>query len=349
VEQTERIFRGSYYRPLAAALARARAADEQAMEPDLPIVDPHHHFIDGPRGRYLVDDLLSDFASGHRIEKTVFIESGAAHRSGVCEPGLESVGETQWVVRLVKGLPPMTIAAGIVARADLDLGDGVERIVLEHERAAAGRLRGIRDLVQHEPGHIGSYSTRRSRPGRMGEEPFRRGVRCIGRLNLTLDLWVFHRQLGEVEALARACPDTFIILNHLGTPLGVENYASDREAVFRVWRDAMKHIARCENIRVKLGGLGMPYTGFDFHYADRAPGSADLAQAWGPFVETACELFGVSRCMFESNFPAEAQTCGYGTLWNAFKRISANWSATEREALFRGTAQQIYCLTRTLT
>jgi L-fuconolactonase len=344
----DRVFRGSYYRPLAAALARARDYDEAAIEPELSIVDPHHHLFASQRGTYLLADFLQDVGSGHRIEQTVFIDSGSAYRTdGALD--FRPVGETAFVVEETKtNLVGPDVAAAIVGHIDLDLGDRVEEVAAAHIAAGAGRFRGIRDLVQYDAGPVGTFSSRQPPAGRMAAGAFREGMRRIGRMGLSFDLWMFHPQIEEAVSLVDACPDTLIIVDHLGMPLGVGPYAWRRQEVFEIWRQGLVQLAKRANVRLKLGGLGMPYAGFDHHFPEQPPSSADLATAWRPFVETACLIFGVERCMFESNFPADAQTCGYGTVWNAFKRLTADWSIAERNMLFSGTALASYRLNTSL-
>jgi predicted TIM-barrel fold metal-dependent hydrolase len=348
ISTTGSSFRGSYYRDLGGALSRARAGDEHAIEPELAIVDPHHHLFSSRRGDYLLPDFLGDLASGHCVEQTVFIDSGASYRaSGAAE--LRPVGETEFVVAETRFARKPEVAAAIVGHIDLDLGERVEEVATVHINAGEGRFRGVRDLVQWDASEIGRFSSRQPPPGRMGSATFREGLRRIGTMSLSFDLWIFHPQLGEAAALASACPDTILIVDHLAMPLGVGPYEDRRADVFHAWRKGLLLLAERPNVRLKIGGLGMPYAGFVHHLPDRAPLSAALAEAWRPYIETACAIFGAERCMFESNYPADGQTCGYGTLWNAFKQLSAGWSSDERAMLFSGTARATYRLNPPLT
>ena len=95
---------------------------------------------------------------------------------------------------------------------------------------------------------------------------------------------------------------------------------------------------------MKVGGLGMAMGWFDFYQRPAPPSSQVLADAFKSWVETCVELFGANRCMFESNFPVDKITSGYGVLWNAFKRLAAKASADEKTALFSGTAARVYKL-----
>jgi len=103
-------------------------------------------------------------------------------------------------------------------------------------------------------------------------------------------------------------------------------------------------VAQFPNVSVKLGGLGMLYCGWDFHLRDVAPGSEELATAWRPYIEACIEAFGPTRCLMESNFPVDKQSCGYAVLWNALKRITQGCSAAEKAALYHDTAARVYRL-----
>ena len=164
----------------------------------------------------------------------------------------------------------------------------------------------------------------------------------LGKRGLTFDGWLYHTQLDEFLALARAVPEVTMVLDHVGGPIGVGPYAGKRDEVFAQWKSSMAEIARCPNVVVKLGGLGMRMFGFDVQSGRHPPSSEALAHAWRPYIETCIELFGPDRGMFESNFPVDKGTCSYGVLWNAFKRIAEHHSADEKTALFSGTAARVY-------
>ncbi len=102
--------------------------------------------------------------------------------------------------------------------------------------------------------------------------------------------------------------------------------------------------AACPNVHVKLGGLAMRVNGFDYHENALPPTSARIAEDWKPWIDACIELFGVQRCMFESNFPVDKGMCSYPVLWNAFKRIAAGATAAEKAALFHDTAVRFYGL-----
>lgn len=326
-------------------LARTR---EDALDPDLPIVDPHHHLWDRSGSRYLVDDLARDMGGGHRVVATVFVECRAMWRARGPE-ALRPAGETEFVAGQgamadsgVYG--PARACAGIVGHIDLRLGDDVARVAEAHLAVAGGRLRGVRHASAFDASPDVRTSSSRPPAGMLGDAAFRTGFAQLARYGLSFDAWLYHPQIGELAALARAFPGTTIVLDHVGGPLGVGPYAGRRDAVFADWLRAIVDIATCPNVFVKLGGLGMAVNGFGFERGEKPPTSLALAQAWRPYFEACIESFGANRCMFESNFPVDKGSCSYTVLWNAFKRIAAAASASERADLFHDVARRVYRL-----
>lgn len=325
----------------------ARQKPEEVLDPDLPIVDPHHHLWDRPPQRYLLDEFLADIDTGHNIVATVFVECTAMWRADG-EEALRPIGETEFV----NGIAAMSasgaygsvaVNAGIVSYADLRLGDAVQPVLEAHIQHGGGRLRGIRNRAQYEP-LIGEYGTLAPSKDLLLDAGFRRGMKQLAAAGLVYDSWQFHPQIPDVADLARATPEVTIVLDHMGGVLGVGPFADRREEVFDGWKKDMADLATCPNVYVKLGGLGMPHPGLGFNNRETPPGSEELAPAWAPYIETCIELFGADRCMFESNFPPDKQTCSYPVLWNTFKRIVSGCSDFEREMLFSGTAKSVYRL-----
>lgn len=320
---------------------------EDAIEPDLPIVDPHHHLWDHPGNRYLLPELLADCANGHRIIATVFVECRAMYRAEGLE-ALRSLGETEFVNGIAamsaSGLYGATRAcAAIVGNVDLRIGAEAKPVLEAHIAAAGGRFRGIRrGSAWHADGI--KATTANPPPGLLLDAAFRRGFACLRDLNLSFDVWALHTQLDDVLDLARSFPDTAIVLDHVGGPLGIGRYIGQRDTVIAEWSAALKRLATCPNVFVKVGGLGMHILGWNFHSRPAPPSSEDLADAWRPYVETSIEAFGARRCMFESNFPVDKGSCSYRHLWNAFKRITTGYSDDERSALFSDTARRVYRL-----
>jgi L-fuconolactonase len=340
---------------------------EPILEPEQPIVDPHHHLWDRPTEvlrnlppsehgfmdiiretpRYLLDELLADLRSGHNVRATVYMECGAMYRADGPE-NLRCVGETEFV----SGIAAMTASgiygdiracAGIVGHVDLRLGGNAEDVLRSHIAAGHGRFRGIRQSASHDddPGVLGPLAGRVP-AGLYRDAKFREGFRLLQTLGLSFDAWLLEPQLPDLIDLARAFPDTTIVLDHVGTPLGIGRYEGQREKRFGVWKDNIAALAKCGNVVVKVGGLPMPFAGWRKRMAEPLPSSGQLAGEWRPYIETCIEAFGPRRCMFESNFPVDRFGADYASLWNAFKRIAMNYSADEKTALFSGTAARVY-------
>jgi predicted TIM-barrel fold metal-dependent hydrolase len=322
---------------------------EEIIEPDLPIVDPHHHLVDRPEtGRYLLSDLLADLGAGHNVTATVYLEWLSMYRlTGPAE--LRPVGE----IEFANGVAAMSasgtygkpqVCAGIVGYADLALGAAVERVLEAMIAGGGGRFRGIRFITASHPDQAtwGSMVTRPE--GLLVDDRVREGFTRLAPLGLSFDAWVYHTQLGELIDLARAFPQTQIVLDHVGGPIGLGPYAGKRAEVFAEWRGRIRELAACPNVHIKLGGLGMRMFGFDLHTGELPPSSQELASAWQPYIETCIAAFGPERAMFESNFPVDKGSCSYAALWNAFKHIAAGCSAAEKAALFAGTATKFYRL-----
>jgi L-fuconolactonase len=319
---------------------------EEIIEPDLPIVDPHHHLW-AHRGRYLLEEVLADIGSGHNVRATVFMEADAMYRAGAA-PELAPIGETEFV----NGVAAMSasgfygsarVCAGIVGFADL-VGDRVEDLLDAHVSAAGCRFKGVRQCTAFDP-DPNIVTLPFAVPERMmSDERFQRNVGLLAPRGLSLDAWMYHPQLPEFLALARKFPDATMVLDHVGGALGIGPYAGKRDEVFQGWRENIRAIAKCPNVNIKLGGLGMSLFGFGFEARQKPAGSGELAQAWRPYVETCIEAFGVEKSMFESNFPVDRQSCTYATLWNAFKRLAIGATPAEKASLFSGTAIRVYRL-----
>ena len=338
---------------------------EPVIEPELAIVDPHHHLWDhrgapppGPAPephsfldalamapRYLLDELLADIGAGHDVRATVFVECRSMYRAHG-PPEFAPVGETEFVAGVAamsaSGVyGPARVCAGIVGHADLRLGDAVAPVLEAHVAAGGGRFRGVRHSApwDADPTVLGPLA--RMPEGLYRTPAFRAGFARLAPLELSFDTWVLEPQLDEVTELASAFPDTSIVLDHVGTPLGIGRYAGRRPERFALWSEAIRRLAERPNVTVKLGGLAMPFGGFE---RSGEPSSAELAELWRPYAETCIEAFGPDRCMFESNFPVDLYTCSYRTLWNALKRLASGASSDEKAALFSGTARRVYRL-----
>jgi predicted TIM-barrel fold metal-dependent hydrolase len=330
-------------------LAKVR---EEALEPDLPICDPHHHLWDFRKGavqeRYLLDEILADLGGGHNVVSTVFIECGAMFRADGPE-AKRSVGETEFV----NGIAAMSasanygktrIAAGIIGTVDLRIGDAAADVLDAHIAAGGGRFRGIRrGAFWHASPDIQNHRTNPPE-GLLTHADFRAGFKHLGPRKLSFEVWCAHTQIADAVSLARAFPDTTIVLDHFGGPVGIGPYAGKQEEVFAAWKGQIDDLARCPNVVVKLGGLNMEMNGYGWEHRASPPTSAELAEATRRYFEHTIARFGADRCMFESNFPVDKLSCSYTVLWNSFKRLSQGYSVDERAALFHGTAARVYRL-----
>ncbi|MCE7029623.1 amidohydrolase family protein [Jiella avicenniae] len=322
---------------------------EPALEPNLPIVDAHHHLWDRQGFRYLLEEFAEDIGeSGHNVLASVFVQCRAMLRADGPED-LRPVGEVEFVRGLAaqanSGFYGPNRIAAIVGGADLTLGGDVAR-VLDAMSVAGGRLfRGVRTPVAAHPDPVVRSNPVPAPEGLIVTEAFQAGARALARRGLTLDLWVYQTQLGEVAQIARAIPDLTIVLDHAGGPLGVGPYASRSAEDRKAWRDGLAAVATAPNAFVKIGGFAMPVMGFGFHERARPPSSVEFAEAVAPEVSTCLDLFGPERAMFESNFPVDKGGYSYGIYWNAMKRLTADLDAPKRARLFAGTACEAYGFT----
>ena len=322
---------------------------EAVLEPALPIIDPHHHLWVRPGNRYLIDEFLADARTGHDIRASVFVECGAFYRASVPEL-MAPVGQ----IEFANGVAAMAasgsygstlVCAGIVGTADLRAGAGVARALDAQAATGGGRFRGIRFITKWDADE--ELNTGRYKPprGLMADRAFREGFATLAPRGLSFDTMIYHPQLPELADLARAFPDTTIVLNHVGGLVAnTRTYVSRRDEAIAHWRSGMTALAQCPNVYVKLGGLGMAYLGFGFDRLAAPAPSERLAEAWGPFFRHSIDAFGPARCMFESNFPPDRESGDYAVIWNAFKRFAAGYSADEKRALFHDTARKVYRL-----
>ena len=325
--------------------------EEPTLEPEMQICDPHHHFWDFrtervPYQRYLLHELIADINSGHNVRSTVFVEARAMYRADGPEE-MRPVGEVEFVQGLAaasaSGLyGESRAAAAIIGHANLNLGERVEPVLEALQAASPNRFRGIRHSVTSDPHpEIGGTSAYRT-AGQLAREDFRAGARVLASMGMSFEGWMYFPQLPELADFAKAVPDLTIILNHIGGLLRVGPYGGRDDEVLATWRSGIAAVAACPNVHIKLGGIGMPHTGFDWHEREKPIGSEELAESIAPFMNYCIEQFGPERCMFESNFPVDKVSFSYSVMYNAFKRLSSDYSDDERAALFHDTAARVY-------
>lgn len=343
---------------------------EPILEPELPIIDAHHHLWFLPEAvlsaldkkttpasqllaasfrrhaRYLFDEYLADLNAGHNIRATVYMEANSMYR-GDGPDALRSVGEIEFANGMAaiaaSGIfTGIKMCAAIVGSVDLRLGDAAEEVLLAHTQAGGGRYRGIRAKHVVYDADAQANGNPNATPHLLLDKNFRAGFRHLAKLGLSYDAWQWEYQLADLIDLAHAFPDTQIIVNHVGGLFGVGSHADRVQERFIAWRKNIFALAECPNVTMKLGGLGMPSSGLSSSFSTTPLSSCELAKDWRPYIETCIEAFGVTRCMFESNFPVDAVAANYAVLWNVFKRIVSDASIDEKTALFSGTAARIY-------
>ncbi|MEX1034013.1 MAG: amidohydrolase family protein [Cellvibrionaceae bacterium] len=324
------------------------AVREDIIEPERPIIDPHHHLWERRRGSdYLLEDLWADTGSGHAIKKTVFVECHAKYRREGPEH-LRPVGETEFVADIAaqsrRGGPEHAVIAAIIAHADLRLPQRDE-VLDAHAEAAQGLFfRGIRQSGAYEGEEDYLFIKPRQPKGIYLDADFQKGVARLGQRGLSYDTWHYHHQNRDFLKLAQVAPDTLIVLDHMGTPLGVGPYAGRREEIYRQWKQDIAAIAKCENVFAKLGGLAMPDNGFGWNLRDTPPTSDEFVAAQKCYYLHTLDCFGPKRCMFESNFPVDKWSMSYHVVWNGFKKMVADFSESEKCSLFYDTAARVYRL-----
>ncbi len=321
---------------------------ETTLEPDLPICDPHHHLWDHPGSRYLLDEILDDTMSGHNVVRTVFVECASMYRADG-PAALRAVGETEFV----QGIAAMSasgnygecrVADGIVSHADLTLGNAVRAVLEAHVAASPNRFRGIR----HAAGWHESDDIRNSHSNPtehlMLSERFQEGFAVLVDMGLSFDAWFYHHQIPEFVELARTFSDASIILDHFGGPLGIGPYTGKADEVFKAWCDSIAALEHCPNVSFKLGGINMKVNGFGWHQRELPPTSDELVDRTAHYYDFCISTFGANRCMFESNFPVDKESCSYNIVFNAFKKMTQGLAAGDRAQLFHDTATRVYRL-----
>ena len=321
---------------------------EDTLEPEIPICDPHHHFwVSRPEPehyqRYLLPELAADVNSGHNVRSTVFIEVRCEYRQDGPDE-MKPVGEVEYIQTIADesaaGHQGQTkAAAAIIGHADLKLGEGVRPVLEAMQSASPNRFRGVRHSVGWDES---PELANRDIKGALATGGYRAGAKVMESMGLVLENSLYFHQLSELADFARSVPELTIVLNHIGGLCRVGPYANRDDEVIPQWRKGVEEVAKCPNIIMKLGGVGQLRYGYYWHDRETAVGSEELAESLGPLMNHCIQQFGPSRCMFESNFPVDKISYSYNVIYNAFKRLSKGYSATERAALFHDTAARVY-------
>lgn len=323
-----------------------RQAEEPAIDPGRKIIDPHFHFFSGFGHNYLAEDLLADVGGGHNVVAMVYVEGNADFfkMGGATGEVRFAITEGARMRAMQNSRNPICDpVAGIVAYADLrapDIDDQLDALAM----SAEGRLRGIRNTSAWDASPEVRNGHTKPPQGMLADPKFIAGLRRLARRNLTFDSLAYHPQISELAALARQVPEATIVCNHLGGPIGVGPYKNKMEDFFGAWKIDMSDLASCQNVLVKLGGMAMSYSGWDWHKRASAPSSEEYFSTYYKWYDHAINAFGPGRCMFEGNFPVDKVSISYGNLWNAFKKIASDLSSGEKEQLFFSTASRAYRL-----
>jgi len=320
--------------------------EEKVIDPDRPIIDPHHHLWKVPELPYDLNQLLKDTGDGHNVVKTIFMECSSSYHADGPEH-LRPVGETDYVAaravesRLIAEKKGGAYIAGIVAHADLR-HEALDHILDAHTKAGKGLFSGVRHAAAWDANPSQFLIPPPAQENLLADKDLQRGVNRLGERGLTFDTWLYHHQIPAFAELARQCPNTTLVLDHFGTPLGVGVYAGKQDQIFDVWKRDIAEVASLPNTVAKLGGLAMPDNGFPWFGSDRPASSDELVEAQEHYYHHTIECFGPERCMFESNFPVDRLSIGYRTLWNAFKKIASKYDAKAQQLMFYDTAARIY-------
>lgn len=329
---------------------RLEGRDEPILEPELPILDAHHHLFDLPGNRYMLDDYLADASAGHNIVASIYCETQMFARNFGPEH-MRPLGE----VEFANGVAAMTatgrygpckVAHGIIGHANLSLGSIVGELLDRCLAAAPDRFRSVRHVaVEHPDERVYKFIMTFRPPKGVLETPgFPDGLKELEKRGLAFDAAVWDPSLPRLTEMVDKFPGLTFVLNHMGTAVGVGMSAEEKAAVFRSWSANLRALAKRPNVYCKIGGMGMPFWGFGFEERADVVGSAELATAWRPYLETAIEAFGTNRCILESNFPPDGRSSGFVPIWNAYKIITRNASAAEKSALYRDNAARVYRL-----
>ena len=321
---------------------------EETLEPEIPIFDTHHHFwVSRPEPvhyqQYLLPELAADVGSGHDVRSTIFIEVRCEYRQDGPDE-MKPVGEVEYIQTIADASAagehgPTKAAAGIIGHADLKLGEGVRPVLEAMQAASPNRFRGVRHSVGWDES---PELANRDIKGALSTDGYRTGAKVLAGMGLVLENSLYFHQLSELAEFARAVPELTIVLNHIGGLLRVGPYANRDDEVIPEWRRGVEEVAKCPNIVMKLGGVGQLRYGYFWHDREQAIGSEELAGALSPLMEHCIQQFGPDRCMFESNFPVDKISYSYNVVYNAFKRLSRGYSASERAAMFHDTAARVY-------
>ena len=322
---------------------------EEIINPELPIIDPHHHLWNGDNQLagsfpYLIENLNEDTFSGHNIVGTIFMECAQGYYLDG-EEKYKPVGETEFVINLIKDsekLSKSTNIMGIIGFADLMLGHEVKDVLNTHLSKGEGLFRGIRHAAGWDKNNEIHNSHSNPIENIYHNKSFMKGAEELINLKLTFDAWHYHHQINDLSIFAKKYPELTIIHDHFGGPLGVGPYEGKKEEIFKKWKDDISLLSESKNVYAKLGGLAMPVNGWNFHKQNKPASSDQIVDMHHEYYLHTINCFGVERCMFESNFPVDRRSVSYHVIWNAFKKMVLGYSDEDKNKLFFKNAKDVY-------
>lgn len=310
-----------------------------------PVLDGHIHLWDYSSPPYFGDSYRNE-AVAAGIASSVYVECSMAYRDD--GPAAEKpLGEIEFVRDQARlhSTPDFRLAEAIIGTADVRLGTGIAPILEQALALGEMRFRGIRVRAATDPDPAVGYGLGAPPPGLLLQPESLKALTVLRDMGLTLDAYLFHTQLADIEALARALPDLSIVVNHIGAPLGEGRYAARRTEVEAQWREGIARLAPFENVAIKIGGFAISRINL-IARGDRTdpPSSEVVAAACAPWLDHCLDSLGAGRCLFGSNFPVDKVAMSLTVLVNAMKRLAARLSPDEAAALMGGTARRVYRL-----
>jgi predicted TIM-barrel fold metal-dependent hydrolase len=281
---------------------------------------------------YLPETLVAD-AGTTEVTGVVHVQSGRQYT--------DPVDETRWVASLPFGESGRPDLVGIVGLADPrhpEFG-----VLLDRHCDVSDAFRGIRLMTTHHP-DAGVVSSTPG-PGALASSEFLSGFEALAKRGLTFDAWVFSHQLDDVITLAREYPETTIVLDHLGTPVGAAGpygrstgtTRQDRAAIVTAWRDRLAELSTAPNVVVKASGIAFSALGHN-----EAMSAQDLAYAVVYLLETVVSVFGEDRVMFGSNYPIDKPLASYNAVVEALRSTVAPLGGSVLRKVLSGNALAVY-------
>ncbi len=292
--------------------------------------------------KHYAQDINDAASIGYNIAQVVHVEAGwhDHHGAGVVE-------ETRWIKRLPFSQQNIVLG-GIVATADFKHRQFAEILALQ--QAESPLLKGLRRMASHHP-DSGIYQWS-DEPHLYRHPKFLKNFETFASTGLSFDAWVYSNQLQDVIELAKKFPQTPLVLDHLGTPVGlfgqVGRYTgvthAARNTIFERWKDDISQLAEQTNSYAKISGLMMPVLGHTFYQRRQRATAAQMIELLSPMIDHAIQSFGVERLIFASNFPMDKVNTSLSQLIDAYVQMIAPYGTSALQAIFSDNAKRFYRL-----